>query len=124
MAGKEHRYANSRPIPTHIPLCLGAMYFPQHNQLIRKSENLSFLAVNNRFPSSLSLKDYAKIDVLTSLRGHDQYAMFLVHENKVLVEGQAGEHGKMAKGLFRSIAMEVGRVIRERKDRGEGWVGA
>jgi len=99
------------------------MYLPQHNRLTRKPENLSFLAVNNRFPLSLSLKDYAKIDVLTSLRGHDQYAMLLVHENKVLVEGKAGENGKMAKGLFKSIAMEVGRVVGERKEMGERWVG-
>ena len=111
MAEREHKCAISRPIPTHIPLT-------------RKSDNLSFLAVNNRFPSSLSLQDYAKIDVLTSLRGHNQYSMLLVHENKVLVEGQAGEHGKMAKGLFRSIAMEVGRVIGEKKETGERWVGA
>lgn len=61
--------------------------------------------------------------MLTSLRGHDQYAMLLVHENKVLVEGQAGEHSKMAKGLFKSIAMEVGKVIKERKEMGERWVG-
>lgn len=57
------------------------------------------------------------------MRGPNQYSMLLVHENKVLVEGQAGKKGKMAKGLFRSIAMEVGRVIRERKERGERWVG-
>ena len=62
--------------------------------------------------------------MLTSLRGHDQYAMLLVHENKVLVEGQAGEHGKMTKGLFNSIAIEVWRIIGERKERGEGWIGA
>ncbi|KAI4950625.1 hypothetical protein J4E91_004510 [Alternaria rosae] len=86
-------------------------------------ENLSFLVVNNCFPSDLTLKGYAKIDVSTSMRGHDQYAMLLVHENRALIEGQAGEREKMAKGLFKSIAMEVGRVIRERKERGDTWVG-
>jgi hypothetical protein len=82
--------------------------------------------MNNHFPH-LSLTDFAKIRLVIAMQGEGQYALLLVHEHEVLIEGRpckCKHKGKgLRKGLFKAIATQVEWVVSQKEQLGEIWVG-
>ena len=57
------------------------------------------------------------------MRGKNQYAILLVFEHTVVVEGRPRTSGRIYEGLFDVIAVEVDYVVGRKEKRGESWVG-
>jgi hypothetical protein len=56
------------------------------------------------------------------MRGKHQYAILLVFEHTVMVEGRPRTNGRIYEELFDAIAVEVEYVVWRKEKRGESWV--
>jgi hypothetical protein len=76
----------------------------------------------------MRLEDFSEVSLIIAMREYNQYALLLVHNGNVLIEGPMLGYeyygfGAVAEAFFETIAAEAKRVIAMKKVSGGRWIG-